>query len=561
VAAVTTENTSAATAATQRKGEKLGKAGTPYPPVLGRPRGRTRQWALAALLGATLVAGCGPEAPPIGTEGHVAGFFGGVAGDEPNAVLIARQALSAGGTAADAATAYAFTLAVTMPSRASLGGGGVCVVHRPKPFATEMLDFMPRAPAASAAAGAAQVAVPGTVRGLFALQARYGRLRWETLVFPAERLARFGGTVSRAFAADLASAEGGPALPAPFLDKSGKTLAEGAALNQFDLAATLGRIRTEGPGAIYSGQGAHQYVAGVQPIGGTMTVEDLRDYKPAWQPTIDLASGSHTAHFAGAPATGGRLAAALWAVLGAGGRWADATPAERPHLLAEAMARIEAAGPPILDAKGRIPSDWADRVMAGYDSARHHNPPGRPAQAPVDQGRSTGFVAMDRDGGAVACALTAGKLFGTRHLVAGTGIVAASVPGPGAALALAPVVIDNANSKETFAAMAAAGDPAAPAALAGVMLRAIEDKTQLHGAIAAQRLDAVPGLDAVLVENADDAIVRGLAARGHRVGRVRALARVNAMYCGDGIVRDPESCALATDPRGHGLAPGAEPDR
>ncbi len=542
------------------------KAATPYPPILGRPRARGRQWALWTLAAALALAGCDSAAPPIGTEGHVAGFYGGVAGDEPNAVLAAQRVLSAGGTAADAATAYAFTLAVALPSRASLGGGGVCVVHVPKPkMTTETLDFLPRAPAGAAPDGGPQVAVPGMVRGLFALQARGGRLRWAELVFPAERIARFGMTVSRAFAADLtagtAAAERGPATRAAFLDKEGAPLAEGASLAQLDLAATLGRIRTQGPAAIYGGVGAHDYVAGADAIGGAMSVEDLRDYKPVWRPTVDVPVGSHTAHFAGAPATGGEMAAALWAVLGAGGRWGDASPAERPHLLAEAMARIAAAGPPALDDKGRIPSGWADLVMQGYDPAGHAQPPGRPAVAPSDQGRSTGFVIVDNEGGAVACALTAGPLFGTGRMIANTGILAVPPPGHGATMALAPMAIVNENSKETFAAMTGAGDPAAPAALAGVMLRTIVDKRPLDAAIAAPRIDAVPGLDAVLAETGDDAAVRDLAARRHRVAPVKALARVDAMYCTDGIVRNPASCALATDPRGHGLAAGAEPER
>ena len=156
----------------------------------------------------------GGGGPPPGTPGYVSGFLGGVSADEPRAALVAREVLSGGGTAAEAAVAAAFMLSVTLPSRAGLGGGGACLAYDPDKASVnggvpEAVLFVPPPGGGSAAGpGARPAAVPMMARGLYALFARYGRRPFESLTIYAEQSARFGIPVSRALARDLAVVAG-----------------------------------------------------------------------------------------------------------------------------------------------------------------------------------------------------------------------------------------------------------------------------------------------------------------------------------------------------------------
>ena len=155
--------------------------------------------SLAALALATFaLAGCG-GGDSSGASAEARPLQGAVIADEPRAALIGRDILLRGGSAADAAVATYFAMAVTLPSVATLGGGGVCLAYDGQLNRAEVVDFVARSPG-----GRGIAAVPGNARGFFALHAKYGRLRWEQVLAPAEGLARFGVDTSRALAQDIA---------------------------------------------------------------------------------------------------------------------------------------------------------------------------------------------------------------------------------------------------------------------------------------------------------------------------------------------------------------------
>ena len=173
------------------------------------------------------------------------------------AVLVGRNILVAG-EMPDAAVAMAFSMAVGYNAEVSLGAGGHCLVHDSQNAISEVLDFV--GPLASGKGAEYNVAVRGLSVGWLTLNLRYGKFRWQTLLIPAERQARFGYSLSRAQARKMQEA-GRSFAPDQMriLPKNHQTpkcgqaklkdVIEGQKLFNAELAVVLGRI---GWGALVS---------------------------------------------------------------------------------------------------------------------------------------------------------------------------------------------------------------------------------------------------------------------------------------------------------------------
>ena len=481
-----------------------------------------------------LVSACGDTKLPLGVVGYVEGNFGGVVSDEPTAALIARDVLSAGGTAADAAVALYFTLSVTYPSAAGLGGGGVCIVHDGATTKVEAIDFTTGRPARRPLDGGPEFAVPGSVRGMAALHARYGRLRWSQVVQPAERLARFGHPISRAFAREIGRhaeiVNSSTGLGALFKDAKGRILEDGEDLRQLELAVVLGRVRAKGAGEYHAGVLARRLAVSYQAAGGTVTIDDLRNYRPVWRQTLKGSFGDHDVHFAPPPVLGGALAARLWDALKEKGAYRRAPDNARDTAVVDASAEAYAA---LGDHDGGAIPDYA----------------------------VTSFATMDRLGGAVACSVTMNAPFGVARLVPGTGVIAGAAPTPGrdGRISLAPMLIVNAPTGNAYFAAGASGDASSPTSMISVALKLLLDEQKLADAVGAARYHAGGTSRTVFAEaNAGAAATARFKAAGYRIVQVPILARVNAIWCAEGILRKPGECVYLADKRGFGYGVSVE---
>ncbi len=541
-------------------------------------RGRAiRQFAGAVALLAIAACTSDPPEEQRGTIGFVQGFLGGVVADEPRAALIGRDVLSAGGSAADAAVAMYFALSVTRPSVAGLAGGGVCIVHegqsgkRREDGKTEMIEFLARTPQTPTAGTTRPSAIPGNPRGFYALHSRYGQLPWSQLIVPAESLARFGTKVSRAFAVDLKRVGG--ALMADdearkiFGGRDGAPLGEGDTIQQIDLAAVISRLRVQGPGELYAGPLANQFVDAVRRAGGTLAIEDLRENIPTWRETVAIPFGNNTVHFTAPQPAAGLVAAEMWSLLATRGRFQDADNLHRYHLIADAAmatysdrARWMNSDGIVTKTPGEILSESRISALAERMRDERHTTADRLPTKAVDRPENpfaTGFVALDRDGSAVACTVTMNNLFGTGRVAPGTGMILAALPGQGGrgADSLGPMMVINANVNEFFFAAAASGGIAAPTAMVQVAARTLMAEESLEKAIDAPRVHNSGEPDKTFHEKRLPAsTARALAGMGHAMTPVDVIGSVNVIACVAGAPPHPESCSMLADPRSSGLA-------
>ncbi len=532
----------------------------------GEKRGFQRKFPQPIFLFAFFLTGllsaCGGD--EIGEVAVVEGFAGLVVADEPRAAVIGRDILANGGTAADAGVAMYFTMAVTLPSRAGLGGGGACIVFSSNSFDKDE-DPIVDAFNFQAGAGPSRAPLPINARAMGAIHARHGVFRWEELVRHGETLARFGAPASRAFARDIDVGRGiyadDPDLVATLRAPNGELAKEGDLVVQEQLSTVLSGIRARGAGYLYQGPLAARMVDGYEALGLSVTRESLRNALPTLLEPLRVDAGRDIAYFAPPPGGGGLLSAQLWTLLSDVREFEDASQSERAHLFAEASARVFAErsawlGNPSAASEDFIDEDHLEDIFASYDPARHHDPSAyKPAPARVlSSPYSAGFVAADRWGDAIACSFSMNGLFGTGRFLQGTGVIAAAPYVPGA-VNFTPVIVANENTRDLRFAGTASGGLAAPGALLQTMLRAYENEDGgLAAAVAAPRVAHTGVPDITWVEPQVSSSLRAeLTRKGHRVKEAPEIGSVLALYCEDGVLHGDQGCEVVADKRGFGL--------
>jgi transcriptional regulator with XRE-family HTH domain len=251
------------------------------------------------------------------------GRMGAISCDDSLAADAGKQMILAGGNAVDAAVAAAFALAVTYPNAGNIGGGGFALIHLPN-GEVHALDFRETAPRAAFAtmyldsagnidtdlsrSGPLSAGVPGTVRGLWEMHRKFGRLPWKQCLAPAILLAKNGFVLPPYMAALLTRFDANfrlfPATSDIFCRPDSQFTA-GDTLYQEDLALVLQSLASEGPDVFYKGWIAQRIVKSMQASKGLISLEDLASYTAEWRQTVQFELNGYQIKTMGLPSSAG----------------------------------------------------------------------------------------------------------------------------------------------------------------------------------------------------------------------------------------------------------------
>jgi gamma-glutamyltranspeptidase / glutathione hydrolase len=396
------------------------------------------------------------EAKPAGTWTHGAM----VAAANPLAVEAGLEVLRAGGSAIDAAIAVQAALGLVEPQSSGIGGGSFMLHYDTKTGDVMAYDGREVAPAGAterlfldeegkplpfwtAVKSGRSQGVPGAVAMLHAAWQDHGKLPWARAWQPAIKLANDGFPVSPRLNGVTAALKRATEPSADALGylfgPDGNPLPVGHILKNPAYAQTLTSIATQGPKGFYEGPLAAAIVArsAQAPMPGTLSLADLKAYKPNRMEPICRPYRQHNVCGMGPPSSGGiGVIATLGILSNFDMRASNSTTALGWHRLIEAqrLAYVDrdtyvaddryVAVPMngLLDAdylKSRAALISDTSTMAKAEAG---NPPGAVRRGRDATGGVTGtshFVIVDNMGNVVSMTTTVENLFGSQRMVGG----------------------------------------------------------------------------------------------------------------------------------------------
>lgn len=380
-----------------------------------------------------------------------------VSAANPLAVEAGLNVLRKGGSAVDAAVAVQAVLGLVEPQSSGLGGGAFMTFYDARTKKVIAYNGRETAPAGAtpdmfldqsgkplpfpvAVTSGKATGVPGAVAMLSMAQAQHGKLAWKDLFGDAERLADRGFVVSPRLAGMINSRfpqSGTPDATAYFTKPDGQRYQAGDLLKNPAYAVTVRKIAAEGPKALLEGTLAEAIVARTTqaPLPGTMTLADLKAYKPKVGNAVCRPYRIYVVCVPDAPSSGAALLEALGILENTDIASRGPSDPQAWFLFAQASRLMYADrdryfGDPAftpVPIEGLLePAYVAERAKLIGETAGPAPAPGKPRgagdlapDATQEPGGTSHFVIVDADGDVVSMTTTVESIFGTGRMVGG----------------------------------------------------------------------------------------------------------------------------------------------
>ncbi|KAI1910032.1 hypothetical protein LOZ61_004681 [Ophidiomyces ophidiicola] len=512
---------------------------------------------------------------------------GAVASESSICSEIGTNMLKLGGNSADAMVATVFCVGVVGMYHSGIGGGGFMLIRAPN-NTYEFVDFRETAPAAafqdmytnntdaSMLSGLASLlltdglfsssGVPGELRGLEYLHKKYGFLSWRTVMKPAISLARCGFPVTQ----DLVHYMKAGTKARDFLTQdptwaldfapNGTRLGLGDTITRKRYANTLETISKHGADAFYTGSIAATTIKALQANNGTMTLDDLKNYKLVIRKTAQIDYRGYKVTTATAPSSGPIILSALNILEGYGDFFAPNNVNLSTHRYNEAMRyaygqRTHFGDPLFVQGLDQyqdkiLNKSLAFKLRANISDARTQNisvydPSGFES---LETPGTSQMSAVDRSGLAISLTTTVNLYFGSKFMIPETGIIMNnemndfSIPGSDNAFgfrpspsnyirpgkrplsSMSPTIVTHPNGTVYFITGAAGGSRIITSTLQSIV-SVLDRNMTAPQALAAPRLhdQLVPNVSE-LEDSFDKGVIEFLKSRGHVVKLVERAA-------------------------------------
>ncbi len=532
---------------------------------------------------------------------------GMVAAANPLAVEAGLKVLRKGGSAVDAAVAIQAVLGLVEPQSSGLGGGAFMTYYDANTRKVSAYNGRETAPAAAtpelfygdngkplsffaAVTSGRATGVPGAVAMLSMAQAEHGKLPWSSLFADAEHLADQGFKVSPRLAYMITSpfpqAKGADAT-AYFTKSDGQKYVAGDVLKNPAYGETVRRIAAEGPRGLLEGRLAFNIVARVNqgPLPGTMTIEDLKDYKPKSSAAVCRPYHQYVVCVPPAPSSGPAVLEGLGLLEHTDIAAHGPKTVQGWYLFSQASRLMYAdrdryfGDPDFVDVpvKGLLDPAYLKARAALIDpvKAGAYPAPGKPKgagvrapDATIEPGGTSHFVVVDAAGNAVSMTTTVESIFGTGRMVGGfflnnqltdfsfspkdtDGAPAANAVAAGKRprSSMSPAIVLDRQGR-LVAALGSPGGNSIVAYNLKALVGVLDWKLSMQDAVALPNMVARGGPYAAETELYAPGVVEGLAAKG-----VKLVSGGGAEGSGlHGILVTPQGLTGGADPRREGVA-------